>query len=269
MNKFVKQSLMISSFAIGLLSLSGQAVAHIAPGGIVVGFDSDINGNPMNAAVQPAFGGLYNEENMIHTAIGFGSAPGSENSLLKFSSGSSHLHGTTINGSRTSRLEPDAGGGMFELGDKSSFSLLGLDIAQLELNLTGAGASTTMTIRGYTSADYSSSHDVTIGEAGGIPVDVLGGVFDTETGAGINGTHLHLDEVAEFGELYLVEYFFDASGRANNPGSTPAYGNFLVAFDNVEFGPVVVSSVPVPAAVYLFGTALLGLGGMRKKQTAV
>jgi len=267
MNEFVKQAIFAGSFAVSLLGMSGQAAAHIAADGFVVGFDSDINGAFMPAAVFPRSGEFYNEENMIHTAIGFGSAPGLENSLFQTSSGTSHLHGDTINDSRTSSLEPDAGGGMFELGDKAPFSLLGMDIAKLDLSLVG-GRTSTMTIRGYTSADFSSSHDVIIGEAGGNPVDVAGGVFDTETGADINGTHLHFDEVAEFGELYLVEYFFDAPGRATNPTLISNFDNLQVALDNVEFGPV-VSSVPVPAAVYLLGTALLGLGGIRKKQVIV
>jgi hypothetical protein len=41
----------------------------------------------------------------------------------------------------------------------------------------------------------------------------------------------------------------------------PSYGQ-SIGFDNV-----VVSSVPVPAAVWLFGSALAGLGWMRRKQT--
>jgi len=41
----------------------------------------------------------------------------------------------------------------------------------------------------------------------------------------------------------------------------PSYGQ-SIGFDNV-----VVSSVPVPAAVWLFGSALAGLGWMKRKQT--
>jgi hypothetical protein len=47
-----------------------------------------------------------------------------------------------------------------------------------------------------------------------------------------------------------------------------AEGNgFGFGFGTVELDNVVVSAVPIPAAVWLFGSALAGLGWLRRKQT--
>ena len=110
------------------------------------------------------------------------------------------MHGATTNGSRVSQLEADAGGGLFQLTDGDEFSVGGLDIAGLNLQLTD-NSFTTVTFRGYTSSDLSTYYDVIVGDNGfGSPVDTLGGVFDTEIGSGINGTHLHFDDIDEFSE---------------------------------------------------------------------
>lgn len=252
-----------------LLGGSTQAIAHLPPAGVVIDFeDSDNPGlDPLPAAVFPAFGQFYLEEGVINAAIGFGSAPGA--SIGNIASGTSHLHGSrnVSTGNNASQLEADAGGGYFQLADGDVFSVLGLDIATLNLGLVGGGFST-LTFRGYTSADFSTAFDVVIGDdSAGNPVDIIGGLFETETGAGINGTHIHLDDVDEFGSIYLLEYFFDAPGRGSNPGTTPAFANLLVELDNVEFGPE-VSAVPLPAAAYLFVSALFGLGVWRRKATS-
>jgi len=58
--------------------------------------------------------------------------------------------------------------------------------------------------------------------------------------------------------LNLIELKFEAGG----PGF-PTSGWAAIELDNI-----VVSAVPVPAAVWLFGSALAGLGWMRRKQVA-
>ncbi len=155
----------------------------------------------------------------------------------------------------------------FQLVDSGPFSILGLDVANLNLGLVSGGTSS-LTFRGYTSADYSTFFDVQIGETAGTPTNVAGGSLLFETGAAFNGTHIHLDDVTEFGSLYLFEYFFDAPGRGNDPALIPNYANLLIELDNVEFGPE-VSAVPVPAALYLFGSALFGLTGIGRKNSNV
>ena len=65
------------------------------------------------------------------------------------------------------------------------------------------------------------------------------------------------------------------TGSAFNLGLTSGDGiriqfgpdAFNVGIDNIEFTTAQVSAVPVPAAVWLFGTALVGLLGFRRRQT--
>jgi hypothetical protein len=56
--------------------------------------------------------------------------------------------------------------------------------------------------------------------------------------------------------LNLEAVFFSAEGNQFGFGSA-----------TVELDNVVVSAVPIPAAVWLFGSALAGLGWLRRKQT--
>jgi len=272
MNKFIKHSAVAGGLLVGMLSVSGQASAHLA-GETTFDFSSGIFRDAFDPQTPIAIampGAVFSrdtqdyiQDGIQHSSIGFGTDPGFSVATFDddFGGGTSHVHGGTTNGSRVSQLEADAGGGFFKLLDGDAFSIGGLDVASMNLALVGGGFST-VTFRGYTSADFSAHVDVTLGD--GTSNAVTSADFDTETGAGFNGTHLHLDEVVGFGELYLFEYWFDEVGRANNPAFVPTANNLLIEIDNVEFGPE-VSHVPVPAAVYLFGTALLGLGGMRKK----
>jgi hypothetical protein len=266
MNKFLKRSSLAGGLLVMVLGISGQASAHLLPGGVVIDFGEDVASPSyaIPASVFPAFGQSYNEEGVVHSAIGFGTTPG--NSMGVMSGGTSHVHGNNLNGSWISQLAPDAGGGFFQLADKDAFSVGGLDVSKIELTLAD-GTESTLTFRAYTDAAFSSWTDVVVGETNGSPFDVVGGVFDTETGPGFNGTHLHLDEVAAFGEVYLLEYFFDAPGRGNDPGAVANFSPLILELDNIELGQV--AAVPVPAAVYLFGTGLLGLLGVRKKQVGV
>lgn len=56
--------------------------------------------------------------------------------------------------------------------------------------------------------------------------------------------------------LNLESLYFEAVG---NPWG--------VGYATVELDNVVVSAVPIPAAIWLFGSALVGLGWVRRKQT--
>ena len=258
MNKFLKPAGLIGGVLIGFFGISWQANAHLLPGGVVIDFEADsTNGQPMPAAVFPAFSQVYIEDGVEHSAIGFGTAPG--NSIGVNSGGTSHMHGANTGGSRVSQHEADAGGGLFQLADGDPFAVKGFDVAGLNLALTD-GSQSTMTLRGYTSADFSTFVDVILGDDGaGNPI----GLFDTDPG--LNGTHVHLDDIAGLQNIYLFEYFFNASGRGNNPGTNPLFADLLFEIDNLELDNV--AAVPVPAAVYLFGAGLLGLFGVRKKQS--
>ena len=59
---------------------------------------------------------------------------------------------------------------------------------------------------------------------------------------------------------------FEATGGENIISFNDGSGNLAPGFTNVQLGNV--SAVPVPAAVWLFASGLLGLGALRKKAQA-
>jgi hypothetical protein len=74
--------------------------------------------------------------------------------------------------------------------------------------------------------------------------------------AGGGGTSLLGVPVGTGDWLNLISVTFYAEGNGFGFGSA-----------TVELDNIVVSAVPIPAAVWLFGSALAGLGWMRRKQT--
>jgi len=244
MSKCMKFPILVSGMLVSILGVSGQAYASLASD-VVIDFEAaDDTGNPMPSAVFPAFNQHYLEDGVQHSAIGFGTAPG--DSIGNTSGGTSHMHGSSSGGSKTSQLEADSGGGLFQLADGMSFSVAGLDVAALNLGLTD-GTSSTLTFRGYTDAGLSNAVDFQIDQSA-------------------NGTTLDFTSTPGFNEVYLLEYFFDAPGRGNDPGATPNFSNLVLEMDNVALGPV--APIPLPAAVYLFGTGLLGLSRFRRKSVS-
>lgn len=243
-------------FLAGILGGAGPAMATIPLGGVTIDFDGDDrNGLAIGASVFPAFSQYYLEDGVVHSAIGFGTDPG--DSIGNTAGGGSHVHGyASGDGSIGSELAGDSGGGFFQLQDGNAFSMLGMDISQLELDATH----NSMTFRGYTSADFSSWYDVSLTSGGnGAPL-VTDGSDLVSTSLGAAGTHVHLSDVAEFGSLYLFEYFYDNPGRALNPNQT----GLSLVLDNVMIGPEVVAA-PIPAAAYLFGSALVGMLGFGRR----
>ncbi len=270
MSKPMKFPILVSGMLISLLGVSVQSYASLT-GDVSIDFEAaDDTGDPMPSAVFPSFGQVYLEDGVEHTAIGFGTSPG--NSIGVTTGGTSHMHGSSTGGSNTSQLEADSGGGLFQLADGDAFSIAGLDVAALNLGLAD-GSSSTMTFRGYTNAGLSNSVDLQIDQSA-------------------NGTTLDFTGTAGFSEIYLLEYFFDAPGRGNDPGTTPNFANLVLELDNVALGAIATAPpvvppvippvvppvvppvappapVPLPAAVYLFGTGLLGLFGYRRKNVDV
>lgn len=269
---------------LGLLAAAGQVSAHVFPGGSTMTFDNGANAStfgsstpgPAAASIFPAFGQSYVEQNIQFSAIGFGTVPG--NSIGNVAGGGSHVHGeiqasATDPNNHVIALLADSGGGMFQLADHSAFGFGGVDVASMNLNLVNGGQ-TTMTFRGYTSADYSTWFDVTLAGGGdGLTPTITQGpcvtAVCTEAGNGTNGflgTHLHMDNFAEMQNVYLVEYFYDVLGRGNDGSLNPNLGNLVIRLDNLQL--TAPAAVPLPAAAWLFGTGLLGLfgiGGRRRK----
>ena len=74
MSKFKKPPILVSGMLISILGVSGQAYAALASD-VVIDFQAaDDTGDPMPSAVFPAFGNVYLEDGVEHTAIGFGTS---------------------------------------------------------------------------------------------------------------------------------------------------------------------------------------------------
>jgi len=277
MFKYIK----LAAVVLGLLASAGQVSAHVFPGGSLMTFDNGSNVSStasipgsMAASVFPSLGQSYVEQGIQHSAIGFGTPAG--NSIGNFINpglAGSHVHGEAAGGSRVSAYLSDSGGGLIKLVDGSNFGVGGLDVASMNFNLgTSTGPSTgltTMTLRGYTSADFLSFVDVKLSStADGLTPTLTQGIcataMCTEAGNaanGFNGTHLHLDNIADFQNIYLLEYFCDSVGRATDGAGVANLQKLAFRIDNVAL----TSPVPLPAAVYLFGTGIMGLFGAARR----
>jgi len=76
------------------------------------------------------------------------------------------------------------------------------------------------------------------------------------------GTQQNIASYTFDGTNYTLDYYWDLSDNGNNPlGSLEVYDYHL----HLEG---VVSSVPIPAAAWLFGSGLLGLVGMARRKRA-
>lgn len=280
------KSVLRTTIAIGGLTmgLAGQASAHLT-GPVTMDFQGA--GNIMPAAVGPTSPDKeYVQNGIFHTAVGFAAGPGD---FTNSTPAGSHVHGALNNTgtpTQVTQLEADSGGGLFTLqgnvafdfglsqfGDYNTataeaFSFVSADVPTLQLRHLAPGFPPTLdpnnkanlTIRGYTSADLSQSFDFVI-EEGDVAPGTLGYNF--------------INQDSRFESVYLVEYFFDGDGvntdgpgRGNNPTSNSAWGQLLVEFNNVNFDAAPASAVPVPAAVWLFGTGLVGLLGIGRRQAA-
>ncbi len=83
--------------------------------------------------------------------------------------------------------------------------------------------------------------------------------YSTGNNAWVQYTNNGEDTILSLGNAMRFAYASIATSGPNN-----SYGNLL---DDVSFGSV--SSVPVPAAFWMFGTGLVGFIGMRKKSVTV
>ena len=281
---FMKQLIKPVVLALSLFGFGGQASAHVPPGGVTVTYDSGTILNAAGNVVKTGAalpGSLFSSansyvENTVQTgAIGFGTVPGDP---LNAAGGFSHIHGVANplgSTNTTAEYLRDSGGGFFRQFDGAAFSIAGMDVANLNLSLTSLPA-TTITLRGYTSADFSTFTDAILTSNAGTDIngvttnvtalnDGSHPIFDSEVGNTTNGflgTHIHLDGVADFQNIYLFEYFYTGQRGIDNSFTTNR-SSLVFGIDNVVFAP---AAVPLPAAVYLFGTGIIGLFGAGRKR---
>lgn len=112
-------------------------------------------------------------------------------------------------------------------------------------------------------------------------VDCTGGTVDPITGCDIPDAPVESGE--EFGiSLVGANTWFSGLGEADMPGSIPdlndligafSYGTFaangaVIGENEMEFTSMTVTTVPIPAAVWMFGSGLGLLGWIRRKQTS-
>lgn len=209
-----------------------QAQAHTS----IMTFDGP---PPMPAAVFGSFGQTYAEAGFENTSIGF------DNGNL-----SSHIHGTTwLDGSRASQYHSDAGGGLLKRTDGDDFSLISWDVLKLVTTITadGGGGEAVLHVVGLN--DGAAVANITL------PSSV----------AGTTVNFLSLD--AGFGNVDLIEYYFNPAGRGVDPAPTPGLLNLELVFDNATFNdPVPAIPEPETYAMLLAGLGLVGFAANRRRR---
>ncbi len=202
----------------------------------VMDFDTPI----MPAAVFGSFGQKHVEGDFEHTSIGFNNG-----------TPTSHIHGTTLpSGSRASQLHSDAGGSLFRRTDGGDFSLTSWDVEKLVTTITSAGG-----------GGDSDFHVVGLND-GATVADIT--LPSTVAGTTVDFISLH----AGFGNVDLIEFFFDPAGRGADPRVPDGRYDLLEAIvDNVTFNDP-IPAVPEPGAyaMLLAGLGLVGFAANRRRR---
>ena len=191
----------------------------------------------------------------------------------------SHIHvngGGGTGSDATPFIHGDVGGVYIDgAGTLNTFSLQSMDVNHAVLQAVDANGvliphdNQTVTVRGYLGG-VNGMQDGVISTAGSVYGETMryeGGVqvasaIITEGDEGAAFNFLQAD--AGFGEVDYVEFFFTDFYRVKPSIFGDAALDF--EFDNIVVGGV-VSAVPVPAAVWLFGTGIMGLLSFgRRKQ---
>ncbi len=155
----------------------------------------------------------------------------------------SHIHTEPgSNGGKLIKFGEHLRGGVFQRTDGQPFSLIKWDVEEAQLgyfNAQGQLSQNTLKIVGYKNGTENAEFTLTNNQTGEI-------VFP------------------DFQNVDKVEFWFTDPGRGIYPLSVHSgYKGLAVKIDNVTFDAP--KAVPLPAAAWLFGSALLGGGIMRRK----
>ncbi len=181
----------------------------------------------------------------------------------------SHIHVNGGDGNPATPTTPfihgDVGGVFLDGSDSHdifSFRSMHIEKAILQSDTIGH-PNATVTIRGFLGG-HNGMMDGTV-EADGTTMLYKGGaqVAEATINNGFSGTLDLLSLHSGFGEVDYVEFFFTDFYRIKPSSLGDTALDF--EFDDIVIGSA-VSSVPVPAAVWLFGTGLLGLISHRRKK---
>jgi len=177
----------------------------------------------------------------------------------------SHIHVSGGDGNAATPTTPfihgDVGGVFIDgSGTLDTFSFQSMDILHSVLQSDTLGhPNATITVRGFLGGINNMMTGVT--EADGTTLKYTGGaqVAAATLLNGVTGKFDFLAADSGFGNVDYVEFFFTDFERIK-PSSL---GDTALDF---EFDNIVVSAVPVPAAVWLFGTGLIGLSSFGKRK---
>ena len=200
----------------------------------------DFDTPSMSASVFGGFGQKHIEGDFEHTSVAFITGDPT-----------SHIHGTTLpSGSRASQLHSDAGGSLFRRTDGGDFSLTSWDMEKLVTAITPAGG-----------GGNSDFHVVGLND-GLVVADIT--LLSSVAGSTIDFISLH----AGFGNVDLIEFFFDPAGRGVDHRVPDGRYDLLEAIvDNVTFNDP-IPAVPEPGdyAMLLAGLGLVGFAANRRSR---
>ena len=182
----------------------------------------------------------------------------------------SHIHVGGGDGNPSTPTVPfihgDVGGVFFDgVGSHDVFSFQSMKVNHAELQSNLPSSNATITVRGYLGGVNGMIDGIV--ESNGTTMKYKGGIQVAEATLlnGGTGVFNFLAADAGFGEVDYVEFFFTDFYRLKPSSLGDTDLDF--EFDNVVVGES-ISAVPVPAAVWLFGTGIIGLVSLGKRKQA-
>ena len=155
--------------------------------------------------------------------------------------------------------------------DPDQFAYLDWNHAGLGVCKDGTGGSGAHSGSGSNRCDPSSDDNVTVGEYLQFSFDTAVVVNNLWFNNSHDGGFDSADKVTIDGVGYDVTTGYAGDGNGIGSFSLSAGQILEIAYNNEEFyvSAMEVSAVPVPAAIWLFGTALIGLVGFGKRKVGV
>jgi hypothetical protein len=182
---------------------------------------------------------------------------------------SATMSGQTEASGFTVDISGGGGGGTATLDSNGTFSLFGLNNIGLNLDVGFlGGADLDLSASGNVMGTYNSGTQQLSGNIATLSVSENSGCDPYGFGGGaVCGA---IPGVIDFSAPFVL----DASGGLADPITFDLVNNFSILLGNLggvasltmNLSNVVISPVPVPAAAWLFGSALLGLGAMKRKK---
>jgi len=231
-------------------ALTGSDTVTVGFDGVPAAVYGHSNDAPIGGGACPpgiGLGPCYYEPSSGASSVAFG--PASDSTSL-----AAHVHGDNYDAANPTNkglaYHGDSAGIFFRMTDSSAFSFNSvLFHAPIDANNPGTGASAFWDIFG-----YSFATDPTITTDGSVPVATL------TVNNGYDGT---LTLPAAFNNVKSIWIHYNGYPQTPTDGAT-----FKAVIDNVNLSaPGGTAPVPIPAAVWLFGSGLMGLlsVGKRKK----